>query len=466
MGANGVGRTKLIANGTVVTADGEFAGDVLIDGEKIAAVGRVETPDGTEVVDAAGCFVLPGLIDNHTHLSMPFMGMMSSDDYNTGTQAAAAGGTTCLVDFAIQRQPEDLQSAFDEWRGRADGAAHVDYGFHMAITNANESVLDDMTAMSEAGVCSFKLFMAYKGALMVRDDELAACMERARDLNALTMVHAENGDIIDLLVKRALARGDTSAIHHALTRPEYVEAEATGRAATIAEHLDAPLFVVHVTCAAAAAEIEAAQQRGAPVTGETCFQYLTNGIDDLRRPGVEGCRYICSPPLREVSNHEPLWGYIRRGVLESVSTDHCPFNSEQKAHGLDDFSVVPNGLALIQHRLSKLWDEGVVTGRITRSQLVDRTSTTIARRFGLRDKGALAPGKDADVVVLDPAAPRAYGTDTSFMNVDYDLYEGEMASASVRHTFSRGTLVYDRGEIKTPPGHGRFVARTLGQSAS
>ena len=456
-------QTKLIANGTVVTAEGEFDGDVLIDGEKIAAVGHVTTPDGTEVIDAAGCFVLPGLIDNHTHLSMPFMGTMSSDDYDTGTQAAAAGGVTCLVDFAIQNQPDNLQSTLEEWRGRADGAAHVDYGFHMAITNASEPVLDDMTAMSEAGVCSFKLFMAYKGALMVRDDELAACMERARDLEALTMVHAENGDIIDLLVHRALARGDTSAINHALTRPEFVEAEATGRAARIAEHVGAPLFVVHVTCRGAAAEIEAAQQRGAPVSGETCVQYLINSIDDLRRPGVEGCRYICSPPLRDKANHELLWGYVGRGVLESISTDHCPFNDEQKSRGLDNFSLVPNGLAQIQHRLAKLWDEGVVTGRISRSQLVDRTSTTIARRFGLHDKGALSPGKDADVVVLDPAAPHPYGRATSFMNVDYDLYEGETASASVRHTFSRGTLVYDRGEIKTEPGHGRFVPRALGR---
>jgi dihydropyrimidinase len=223
MGARAA-NTKLIANGTFVTAEGEFPGDVLVDGEKIAAVGRVAAPEGTDVVDAAGCYVLPGLIDNHTHLSMPFMGMMSSDDYDTGTRAAAAGGTTCIVDFAIQRQPDDLGSTLEEWRGRADGAAHVDHGFHMAITNASEPALEDMTTMSDAGICSFKLFMAYKGALMVRDDELAACMERARDLNALTMVHAENGDIIDLLVKRALARGDTSAIHHALTRPEFVEA--------------------------------------------------------------------------------------------------------------------------------------------------------------------------------------------------------------------------------------------------
>jgi dihydropyrimidinase len=452
-------RATLLQGGRVVSADGEYDADVLIVGEKVAAVGEVEVSPGATVIDVAGCRVLPGLIDNHTHLSMPFMGMMSSDDYNTGTQAAAAGGVTCLVDFAIQREPDQLRSALAEWQGRAAGAAHVDYGFHMAITNANEATIDDMAAIVDAGVSSFKLFMAYKGELMTRDDAMTAVLERARDLGALTMVHAENGDVVDLLVKRALHAGQTDAIHHALTRPEFVEAEATSRAARLSEYTGASLFVVHVTCAAAAAEIQAAQQRGVPVSAETCTQYLINTIDDLRNPGVEGCRYICSPPLRDASNHEPLWDYVQRGILESVSTDHCPFTSEQKARGLENFSLVPNGLAVIQHRLSKLWDEGVVAGRITPSQLVDRTSTTIARRFGLEAKGAIAPGKDADIVVFDPSAPRDYGTHTSFMNVDYDLYAGETASGSVRHTLSRGTMVYDRGEIVTEPGHGRFVAR-------
>jgi dihydropyrimidinase len=301
--------------------------------------------------------------------------------------------------------------------------------------------------------------MAYKGELMTRDDAMTATLERARDLGALTMVHAENGDVVDLLVRRALHAGQTDAIHHALTRPEFVEAEATSRAARLAEYTGASLFVVHVTCAAAAAEIQAARQRGVAVSAETCTQYLVNTIDDLRRPGVEGCRYVCSPPLRDAANHEPLWDYLRRGILESVSTDHCPFNDEQKARGVHDFSLVPNGLPAIQHRLAKLWDEGVVAGRMTPSQLVDRTSTTIARRFGLGSKGVIAPGKDADVVVFDPDAPRPYGVATSFMNVDYDLYEGETASGSVRHTLSRGTMVYDRGEILTEPGHGRYVSR-------
>jgi dihydropyrimidinase len=457
--------TTVVQAGRVVTADGEYDADVLIAGERIAAVGNIDAPAGANVVDAGGCLLLPGLVDNHTHLSMPFMGMWSSDDYDTGTQAAAAGGVTCIVDFAIQREPDQLRSALDEWQGRAAGAAHVDFGFHMAITNANEPTIDDMEAIVEAGVSSFKLFMAYKGELMTRDDALTATMERARDLDALTMVHAENGDVVDLLVRRALARGDTAPVHHALTRPEFVEAEATSRAARLAEYTGAPLFVVHVTCAAAAAEIEAAQQRGVAVSAETCVQYLVTTIDELRRPGVEGRRYICSPPLRDASNHEPLWAYLRRGVLESVSTDHCPFTDEQKARGADDFSLVPNGLAMIQHRLPMLWDAGVVAGRMTPSELVDRTSTTIAQRFGLESKGAIAPGKDADLVVFDPAAPRPYGVATSFMNVDYDLFEGEVASGSVRHTFSRGTLVYDQGEIRTAPGHGRFVSRGPARAA-
>lgn len=449
----------VLTGGTVVGADGSYEADVLITGEQITAVGAIEAPAGATVVDVSGCLLLPGLIDNHTHLSMPFMGMHSNDDYDTGTQAAAAGGVTCLVDFAIQSDPESLASALAEWQGRAEGAAHVDYGFHMAITAATDAAIEDMGAMVEAGVASFKLFMAYKGALMVRDDELAAAMERARDLGALTMVHAENGDLVDRFVTEALAAGNTDAVHHALTRPEFVEAEATGRAARIAEYTGASLFVVHVTCAAAAAEIEAAQQRGAAVHGETCTQYLVNTIEDLRKPGVEGCRYICSPPLRDASNHAPLWDYVGRGVLESVSTDHCPFTDEQKSRGLDDFSLVPNGLPAIQHRLAKLWDEGVVAGHITPEQLVDRTSTTIARRFGLPTKGSITPGKDADIVVFDPNAPREYGTANSFMNVDYDLYEGETASASVRQTYCRGTLVYDQGEIRTTPGHGRYIAR-------
>ena len=452
---------KLIQGGTVVNASQSSVADVLVDGEEIVAVGSLGDVDA-EVIDSSGCYVLPGLIDNHTHMAMPFGGTHSIDDYDTGTRAAAAGGTTCIVDFVIQQEGGGLRSSLEEWQGRAEGAAHVDYGFHMAITNADDGTFADMEPMVEEGICSFKVFLAYKGVLMVTDDLFFRVLESTRDLNALTMVHCENGWAIDVLVERALAAGQTEPIYHAYTRPEILEAEATHRSVRLAELAGADVFIVHVTCGLAADEIAAGQERGVHVSGETCLQYLTNTVEDLERPDFEGARYVCSPPLRERHNQELLWAALERGVLESVSTDHCPFNSEQKALGRDDFSKIPNGLAMIQHRLVKLWDLGVEGGRITPSELVDKTSTTIARRFGLARKGSIAPGFDADLVVFDPATPFEFSTSTSYMNVDYDLFDGESSTGSVRHTLCRGTLVYDRGEIVTQPGHGRFVARSLG----
>ena len=399
-------------------------------------------------------------------MAMPFGGTHSIDDYNTGTRAAAAGGTTCIVDFVIQQHPDGLRSSLEEWQARAEGAAHVDYGFHIAITQADDGTFADMAPMvEEEGVCTFKVFLAYKGQLMVTDDLFFRVLEHTRDLGALTMVHAENGWAIDVLVERALAAGQTDPIFHARTRPEELEAEATSRAVRFAELTGAGVYIVHVTCGLAADEIAAGQARGVAVSGETCLQYLTNTVEDLERPGLEGTRYVCSPPLREAHNQELLWAALDRGVLESISTDHCPFNSEQKALGRDDFSKIPNGLAMIQHRLVKLWDLGVEGGRITPSELVDRTSTAIARRFGLARKGSIAPGMDADLVIFDPAAPFEFSTRTSHMNVDYDLFEGQRSTGSVRQTLCRGTVVYDRGEIRTEGGHGRFVARSLGVPA-
>ena len=452
---------KLIQGGTVVNASEASVADVLVDGEEILAVGSVGDVDA-EVIDASGCYVLPGLIDNHTHMAMPFGGTRSIDDYDTGTRAAAAGGTTCIVDFVIQQEPGGLRSSLEEWQGRADGAAHVDYGFHMAITNADDGTFADMEPMVEEGLCSFKVFLAYKGVLMVTDDLFFRVLETTRDLNALTMVHCENGWAIDVLVERALAAGQTEPIHHAYTRPEILEAEATYRSVRLAELAGASVFIVHVTCGMAADEIMRGQERGVAVSGETCLQYLTNTIEDLKRPDFEGARYVCSPPLREEWNQEHIWNALIYDHLQSISTDHCPFNSEQKALGRDDFSKIPNGLAMIQHRLVKLWDLGVEGGRMTPSELVDMTSTTIARRFGLSRKGSIAPGFDADLVVFDPATPFEFSTDTSQMNVDYDLFDGESSTGSVRHTLCRGAMVYDRGEIVTQPGHGRFVRRSLG----
>src|SRR5215218_736617 len=403
----------LVRGGTVVSATHASVADVLIDGEEIVAVGDVGDVDA-DVVDASGCFVLPGLIDNHTHMAMPFGGTRSIDDYDTGTRAAAAGGTTCIVDFVIQQEGGGLQSSLDEWQERAVGAAHVDYGFHVAITQADEGTFADMEPMVEQGIASFKVFLAYKGVLMVTDDLFFRVLETTRDLNALTMVHCENGWAIDVLVERALAAGQTEPIHHASTRPEILEAEATHRSVRLAELANASVFIVHVTCGLAADEIAAGRARGVRVSGETCLQYLTNTVDDLARPDFEGARYVCSPPLRDQRNHERLWRAMATGTLES----------EQKALGRDDFSKIPNGLAMIQHRLVKLWDLGVVGGRLTPSELVDLTSTTIARRFGLAKKGTIAPGMDADLAIFDPATPFEFSTRTSHMNVDYDLFEG------------------------------------------
>jgi dihydropyrimidinase len=434
---------KLIRGGTVVTAAHASIADVLVDGEEIVAVGDLGDADA-EVVDAAGCYVLPGLIDNHTHMAMPFGGTHSIDDYDTGTRAAAAGGTTCIVDFVIQQHPGGLRSSLEEWQERASDAAHVDYGFHIAITQADEGTFADMAPMvEEEGICSFKVFLAYKGVLMVTDDLFFRVLESTRDLGALTMVHCENGWAIDVLVERALAAGQTDPIHHARTRPEVVEAEATHRSVRLAELAGASVFIVHVTCGLAADEIAAGQARGVDVSGETCLQYLTNTVQDLERPDFEGARYVCSPPLRERHNQDLLWAALDRG----------------------DFSKIPNGLAMIQHRLVKLWDLGVESGRITPSELVDLTSTAIARRFGLSRKGSIAPGKDADLVVFDPSTPFEFSTRTSHMNVDYDLFEGETSTGSVRQTLCRGTVVYDRGEILTEPGHGHFVPRSLGARA-
>jgi dihydropyrimidinase len=451
---------KLIRGGTVVTAADTSRADVLIDGEEIVAVGALGDVDA-EVIEAAGCYVLPGLIDNHTHMAMPFGGTHSNDDYDTGTRAAAAGGTTCIVDFVIQQHANGLRSSLEEWQERADGAAHVDYGFHMAITQADDGTFADMEPMVEEGICTFKVFLAYRGVLMVTDDLFFRVLEHTRDLGALTMVHAENGWAIDVLVERALAAGRTDPIHHALTRPEELEAEATSRAVRFAELTGAGVYIVHVTCGLAADELAAGQARGVNVAGETCLQYLTNTVEDLERPDFEGARYVCSPPLRDAGNQPLLWAALQRGVLESVSTDHCPFTSEQKALGRHDFSKIPNGLAMIQHRLVKLWDLGVEGGLITPSDLVDMTSTAIAQRFGLTRKGSIAAGKDADLVIFDPSTPFEFSTRTSHMNVDYDLFEGERSTGSVRQTLCRGTVVYDRGEILTEPGHGRFVPRSL-----
>jgi dihydropyrimidinase len=450
---------KVIRGGTVVNARETVKGDVLIDGEQIVAVGQIGAVEGAEEIDATGCFLLPGLIDNHTHMSMPFGGTTTADDYDTGTQAAAAGGVTAIVDFALQMEDNGLQSSLDQWMGRAEGTAHVDYGFHMAVTRSDEGTFRDMPKMVDQGVSSFKVFLAYKNVLMITDDLFMRVLEESKEHGGLVQVHAENGWIIDRMVAEALGRGDTAPIWHARTRPEWVEAEATGRAVRFAEQADAPVFIVHVSCTSAAQEIIAGRARGVAAYGETCIQYLFTDISDLERPAPAGARFVCSPPIRDAVHQPFMWDCLKYGHLQSISTDHCPFDDAQKALGKDDFSKIPNGLACIQHRLPLMWEHGVREGRISMNRLVDVCSTAIAKTFGITTKGAISPGMDADVVIFDPATPFTFSTATSFMNVDYDLFDGTTVHGSVRSTLCRGSVVFDRGAITTQPGHGRFLKR-------
>jgi dihydropyrimidinase len=450
---------KIIRGGTIVTASDSFPADLLIEGERIAALGDLHDVEG-ETIDARGCLVLPGCIDSHTHLAQPLGDGFTCDDFDTGTRAAAAGGTTCIIDFVIQQRPDGLQSSLDDWMGRAAPNAHVDFGFHMAVTHWDERTRGDIPRLVDQGVPSFKAFMAPAGVPKVTDDVLLALLRETRDHGALTMVHAENGDAIDYLAAQAREAGRTQPVTHAETRPEWTEAEATSRAIWLAEGVGAPLFVVHVSCRRAADEVARARGRGLAVRAETCTHYLTLSVEDLCRPDHEAVRYICSPPLREDGNQTELWKALREDVLQSVSSDHCPYTDGQKRAGVGDFSLAPPGLAGIQHRLSLLWDRGVRTGRITPSRLVDLTSTSVARTFGLLPrKGTLAPGADADVVVFDPTHRSELSGRTSLMNIDYDLWEGQTVEGSPRLTLSRGDIVFADGQILSPAGRGRFVKR-------
>jgi dihydropyrimidinase len=451
--------SRLIRGGRVVTATDAFTADVLIEGESIAAVGT--GLEGDEVIDASGCLVMPGLVDNHTHLSMPFGGTWSCDDYDTGTAAAAAGGTTCIVDFIIQYVGGSLADARAEWQGRADGAAHVDYGFHMAITDARPEVIAEMEQCVQEGITSFKVFMAYKGALMVDDEQFLAVLEQTGRTGGLVMVHCENGDAVVRYQKEALEAGHTSPKYHAWSRPPEVEGEATSRAIRLAEWARRPLFVVHVTCEHSVREIQAARDRGLPIFGETCVQYLFLTVDDLDRPGFEGAKFVCSPPLREQRHQAVLYKALRQGALQGISTDHCPFNfKEQKELGLDDFTKIPNGLPAIEHRLTLLYDRSVRSGHMTETDLVRYCSWAPARIFGLDRKGALAPGYDADVVVFDPDVRRTLSARTHVMNVDYDPFEGWEVAGAPRFVLSRGDTVYEDGKMVSEPGHGRYVHRS------
>jgi len=456
----------VIKGGTVVTASDTYAADVLIEDETIAAIGRDLSGDAT--IDAGGAYIIPGGIDVHTHLEMPFGGTVSSDDFFTGHRAAAFGGTTTHIDFAIQPKGATLRETFDLWSAKARGKAAIDYGFHIAITDLPDRVMDEIPQCADWGVTSLKLFMAYKGALQVDDSTLFRALEQGAANGLLTLVHAENGDAIDILVKQAIAAGNLAPQYHALTRPPALEAEATNRAIRLAEVAGAPLYVVHVSCAGALEAVRAARQRGQAVYGETCVQYFFFTKDDLARPGFEGAKYVCSPPFREASDQQALWRGVADDGLQVISTDHCPFwyeggtdeRSGGKELGRDNFANIPNGCPGIEDRLMVLYTHGVRGGRFSLSRWVELCCTNPAKLFGMYPrKGTIAPGADADLVVWDPNATRTLSAATQHQRTDYNLYEGMAVTGAPRVVLSRGRVLVADGAWKGEQGAGQFVAR-------
>jgi len=459
----------LIRGGTVVTAEGTLDADVLIEGEKIAAVLARPAADGLqasadEVVDAAGKYVIPGGIDAHTHMEMPFGGTFSVDTFATGTTAAAWGGTTTIIDFAVQAKGTSLLATLDKWHEKAAGNCAIDYGFHMIVSDVNDATLKEMESCMASGITSFKMFMAYPGVFYATDGQILLAMQQASKIGATIMMHAENGIAIDQLVLQALEAGRTDPVYHGLTRPPELEGEATSRAITLAKVADCPLYIVHLSAAHALRAVAEARDAGQNVFAETCPQYLYLTLDDLARPDFEGAKFVCSPPLRTPDHGAALWRGLRTNDLSIVSTDHCPFCfKEQKELGRGDFAKIPNGIPGVEHRMDLL-HQGVVAGEITLPRWVETCSTTPARMFGLYPrKGTIAVGSDADMVVYDPAARQTLSAGTHHMNVDYSAYEGMEITGKVAVTISRGRVVVAGGEFRGSAGHGSFLPRDLNQ---
>jgi dihydropyrimidinase len=455
----------LIQHGTVVNADSTRQADVLIEGETIAQIAPHIDPANHTLIDATALLVMPGGIDVHTHLDMPFGGTVSADDYETGTIAAAVGGTTTVIDFALQSIGSTMRAAYDIWREKSKGKACIDYGLHMAVTDlgpgAGERGLREMEEMVAEGISSFKLFMAYPNVLMIDDGLMFKVMQKAGELNALCCVHAENGSVIDIVVARMIAEGKTAPHYHALSRSTQAEAEATHRAIAIAEMAGATVYIVHLSNSESLRELKHAQQRGLRALAETCIQYLVLSIED-QMPGKswDEAKFVFTPPLRKKSNHEPLWNALTDGSLSVVSTDHCPFRfADQKSLGRHNFTKIPNGGPGIENRLQILWQHGVNAHRLTPQQFVELCCTAPARIFGMPRKGAVSVGKDADILLWDPQADYTISAATQRMATDYNMFEGWQVRGNARHVFSRGELVVKDGQWIGATGRGKFLKR-------
>jgi dihydropyrimidinase len=459
---NAMGFDTIIKNGSVVTATDTYTADVAILDGKVAAIGTdFPSQNATKILDASGKLLLPGGIDVHTHLDMPFGGTTSADDFETGTRAAAFGGTTTLIDFAIQYKGQPLRQAFDTWMGKATSKAVCDYAFHCIVTDVSGGQLGEMNDLVREGVTSFKLFMAYPGVFMLDDGSIFKALQTTSKNGGLVCMHAENGSAIDVIVQQALAEGKKAPKYHALTRPTTAEAEATARAIALAEMAGAPIYIVHLSCNDALEKVREARDRGLPVYAETCPQYLYLSLENFDAPGFEGAKYVFTPPLREKWHQEKLWNGLRRDHLQVVSTDHCPFCfKEQKEMGRDDFTKIPNGGPGVEHRMSLIYSGGVAGGRFSVNRFVELVSTTPAKLFGIYPrKGTIAVGSDADLVIFDPKRKHIISAATHHMRVDYSMFEGIQVTGMPDVVLSRGRVVVEGDKFLGRAGQGEFLRR-------
>lgn len=450
----------LIKNARIITAEQDYTGDIYIEKGKIATIGAALNLQADRVIDAGGKYVIPGGVDVHTHMDMPFGGTVSSDDFETGTRAAAFGGTTCIIDFAVQAKGTKIREALDAWWKKGEKAT-VDYSLHMIVTDLPEAHLEDMNEMVREGVTSFKLFMAYPNVLMVDDATIFRAMRQTAQNGALVCMHAENGGVIDLMVQKAIAEGKKAPIYHALTRPTTAEGEATNRAIALAQMAGAPVYIVHLSCADALEKVAEARDRGIPAFAETCPQYLLLSIEDLDRPDFEGAKYVFTPPLREKWHQDKLWEGLRKNTLQVVSTDHCPFCfKEQKEIGRDSFAKIPNGGPGVENRLQLLFHHGVGQNRISLNRWVELVSAAPAKMFGLYPrKGTIAVGSDADLVIWDPDIEHTISAGTHHMRVDYSMFEGFKVKGNAETVISGGEVVVEKGRWHGKAGRGRFIKR-------
>src|SRR5688572_8360559 len=450
----------LIKSGRVITAVDDYTADIFIDGETVTIIGKSLDMEADVVIDASGKLVIPGGIDPHTHMELPFGGTSSSDDFFTGTRAAAFGGTTTIIDFAVQTKGESMTAGVDAWHKKAEGKTAIDYGFHLITTDFEDGDEKEMYRLMDEGITSFKLFMAYPGVFLADDATIFRAMSAAGSRGGLICMHAENGVVINEIIKRALAEGRTAPKYHALTRPTIAEAEGVHRAIRLAEMAESPVYIVHLSCADALEQVREARDRGLPTFAETCPQYLFLSIDDYGE-GFEGAKYVMTPPLREKWNQAELWKGLKTDDLQVISTDHCPFcMKEQKELGRDDFTKIPNGAPGVENRVLLIYNGGVVENRISLNRFVELTSTAAAKMFGLFPrKGTIAVGSDADIVIFDAEKEQTLSLKTNHMNVDYSAYEGKTIKGVVETVLSRGRVVIENGEYKGKPGDGQFLKR-------